>query len=93
LKPDYLDAHYHRGCSYQSLGDLSAALADFNRTIDIDANYAPSYFQRGKVYDRLGDRTGAITNFHHAANLYLDRGDSQTYQYILQILDRLTSRG
>jgi tetratricopeptide (TPR) repeat protein len=93
LKPDYLDAHYHRGCSYQSLGDLSAALEDFNRTIDIDANYAPSYFQRGKVYDRLGDRTGAITNFHHAANLYLDRGDSQTYQYILQILDRLTSRG
>jgi tetratricopeptide (TPR) repeat protein len=91
LKPNYLDAYYQRGCSHQSLGDLSAALADFNHSIDIDADYAPAHYQRGKVYNQLGDRSGAITDYHQAANLYLDRGDSKTYQQILQILDRLVS--
>jgi tetratricopeptide (TPR) repeat protein len=93
LKPDYLDAYYQRGCSYQSLGNLSAALADLNHSINIDPNYAPAYYQRGKVYTQLGDRTGAISDYHKAANLYLDRGDSKTYQQILQILDLLVARG
>ena len=72
--------------------NLAAAIADFSASIDIDPNYAPAYFQRGKVYERLGDRTGAISNYHQAAKLYLDRGDSKTYQQLLQILDRLVGR-
>lgn len=91
LNPDYLDAHYQRGCSYQSLGNLSAALNDFSHSINIDANYAPAYYQRAKIYVQLGDRTGAITDYHRAANLYLDRGDSKTYQQILQTIDRIVT--
>jgi tetratricopeptide (TPR) repeat protein len=93
LNPAYLDAYYYRGCSYQSLDNLAAAIADFSHSLDIDPNYAPAYVQRGKVYERLGDRTGAISNYHQAAKLYLDRGDSKTYQQLLQILDRLVGRG
>jgi tetratricopeptide (TPR) repeat protein len=93
LNPTYLDAYYQRGCSYQSLGDLAAAIVDFNHSIDLDPNYAPAYYQRGKIYAQTGDRTGAIADYHQAANLYLDRGDSQTYQQIVQILDRLVNRG
>jgi tetratricopeptide (TPR) repeat protein len=89
LDPNNLDTYYQRGCSYHSLGNLSAALADFTQTIDMDINYAPAYYQRGKVANQLGDRTGSITDYHKAANLYLDRGDSKTYQQILQVLDRL----
>ncbi len=89
INPDYLDAYYQRGCSYQQLGDTAAALADFSHSINIDINYAPAYYQRGKIYAQLGDRTGAITDYHKAANLYLDRGDSKTYQQILQTIDRL----
>jgi tetratricopeptide (TPR) repeat protein len=91
LQSDNLDAYYQRGCSYLSLGDLSAALSDFDRTISLDSNYAPAYYQRGKISAQLGDRAGAMTNYHRAANLYLDRGDSKTYQQILTILDRLTN--
>jgi tetratricopeptide (TPR) repeat protein len=93
LNPDYLDAYYHRGCSYQSLGELSAALADFSRAISLDPSYAPAYYQRGKISDAIGDRAGAISDYHQAANLYLDRDDSKTYQYILQMLDRSVKRG
>jgi tetratricopeptide (TPR) repeat protein len=93
LNPEYLDAYYQRGCSHQSLGNLSAAVADFSRALEIDLRYAPAYYQRGKVHAQIGDRTGAIRDYHQAANLYLDRGDSKTYQQILAILDRLVSRG
>jgi tetratricopeptide (TPR) repeat protein len=89
LDPNYLDAYYQKGCSHHSLGDLSSALADFSHSIDIDPNYAPAYYQRAKVYTQIGDRTGAIADYHQAANLYLDRGNSKTYQQILQLLDRL----
>ena len=90
LNPDYLDAYYQRGCAHHSLGNLSAAVADFSRTLEIDPQYAPAYYQRGKVHAQIGDRAGAIGDYHQAANLYLDRGDSKTYQQILQMLDRVS---
>jgi tetratricopeptide (TPR) repeat protein len=89
LNPNYRDAYYQRGCSHQSLGNLATATTDFNHSIDIDAKYAPAYYQRGNISVHRGDRLGAISDYHQAANLYLDRGDSQTYQQIVQILDRL----
>jgi tetratricopeptide (TPR) repeat protein len=91
LNPDYLDAYYQKGCSYQHLGNPTAALADFTHIIKTDPNYAPAYYQRGKIYIHMGDRTGAITDYHKAAQLYLDRGDSKTYQQILQTIDRIVS--
>ncbi len=90
LQPTYLNAYYQRGISRQSLGDLTGAVADFSYGLTLDPNYAPAYYQRGKVNLQLGDRSGAIADYHKAANLYLDRGDSKTYQQILQILDRIS---
>ncbi len=89
LNPGYLDAYYQHGVTSQLLGDRSRALADFNSILELDANYAPAYYQRAKVHTQLGDRTGAIADYHQAANLYLDAGDSQTYQRILHTIDYL----
>lgn len=90
LQPTYLNAYYQRGISHHNLGDLMGAIADFSYSLSLDSNYAPAYYQRGKVNLQLGDRAGAIADYHKAANLYLDRGDSKTYQQILQILDRIS---
>ncbi len=90
LQPTYLNAYYQRGISRQILGDLTGAVADFSYSLTLDLNYAPAYYQRGKVNLQLGDRAGAIADYHKAANLYLDRGDSKTYQQILQMLDRIS---
>jgi tetratricopeptide (TPR) repeat protein len=87
LNPNALDAHYQRGCSHQSLGNFSAAVADFSRAVEIDPHCARAYFSRGKAHTQIGDRAGAISDYHQAATLYLDRGDSKTYQQILAILD------
>jgi tetratricopeptide (TPR) repeat protein len=93
LNPGYLVAHYQRGVSLGILGDRSAALADFSQILDLDRHYAPAYYQRGKVYAQIGDLTGAIADYHQAANLYLNAGDSRTYQQILGVIDRLGVRG
>jgi tetratricopeptide (TPR) repeat protein len=90
LQPTYLNAYYQRGIVRQNSSDLTDAIADFNYCLNLDANYAPAYYQRAKVNLQLGDRSGAIADYHKAANLYLDRGDSKTYQQIIQILDRIS---
>jgi tetratricopeptide (TPR) repeat protein len=92
LKPDYLDAYYQQGLCRQTLGDNSGALADFDRILAIDGNYAPAYYQRGKVNVQIGDLAGAVADYHKAAHLYLDVGDSKTYQQILEIVDRLVGK-
>jgi tetratricopeptide (TPR) repeat protein len=89
LKANYIDAHYQHGISLQILGDLTGATTDFSACLDINSQYAPAYYQRGKIYTQLGDYTGAIADYHRAAKLYLDRGDSKTYQQILATIDRL----
>jgi tetratricopeptide (TPR) repeat protein len=89
LKANYLDAYYQHGISQQILGDRSGAYASFSSCLDIDPKYAPAYYQRGKINIQLGDRAGAIADYHQAAKLYLDRGDSKTYQQILQTIDRI----
>ncbi len=90
LQPSYLNAYYQRGIVRQIVGDLAGAAADFSYSLTLDSNYAPAYYQRGKVNLQVGDRAGAIADYHKAANLYLDRGDSKTYQQILQMLDRIS---
>jgi tetratricopeptide (TPR) repeat protein len=92
LKPDYLDAYYQQGLCRQTLGDSAGALADFDRILAIDGNYAPAYYQRGKVNVQIGDLAGAMADYHKAAHLYLDAGDSKTYQQILEIVDRLAGK-
>ncbi len=89
LNPGYLEAYYQHGVSLQILGDRSGALADFSQILDLDSTYAPAYYQRGKVHAHIGDLAGAIADYHQAATLYLDAGDSKTYQQILQTIDYL----
>jgi tetratricopeptide (TPR) repeat protein len=90
IAPQHLNAHYQRGIAHRELKDLNSAIRDFDRVIELDSNYAPAYYQLGLIYTQLGDRTTAIANYDRAAKLYLQHGDHQTYQRLLQHLDRLT---
>jgi tetratricopeptide (TPR) repeat protein len=90
LNPAYLDAYYQRGRSHQDGGDLSSAVADFSQVLLLDRDYAPAYYHRAQIYAHLGDRSGAIADYHRAASLYLDRGDTDMHQRILQTIDALS---
>jgi tetratricopeptide (TPR) repeat protein len=62
---DYLN----RGTKELELGNLDTALANFNRAIELDHNYAAPYFSRGLVRKRQADYDGAISDFTRSIEL------------------------
>src|SRR5688572_15578001 len=69
-----------RGTTEMEAGNLDAALAHFQRAIELDRNYGAAYFSRGLVRKRQRDYDGAISDFTRAIELkpmaeaYLNRG-------------------
>jgi len=76
LAIDYLK----RGTTELEAGNLEAALAHFDRAIELDRNYGAAYFSRGLVRKRQRDYDGAISDFISSIELkpmaeaYVNRG-------------------
>jgi tetratricopeptide (TPR) repeat protein len=51
-------AYLNRGIAYQNKGDQSRGLADINKAIELNPDYAPAYFIRGVAYEVAGDFGG-----------------------------------
>jgi len=49
LKPDEKDMRYGRGMAYLRLEEYEKASADFSKTVEVDAGFAPGYFGRGEI--------------------------------------------
>jgi tetratricopeptide (TPR) repeat protein len=65
---------YNKGTMKHELNDHAGAVADFDRAIGIDPEYADAYFNRGAAKARLGDYQGALADFE--AVVGLDPGNS-----------------
>jgi len=60
---DVAAALTNRGFGYRQTHQRERALNDFNRAIDLDADYLPAYCARGNLYHELGEITQAIQDF------------------------------
>ena len=49
--------------------DYERAIADYNRTIEFNPNYAETYYNRGLVYDIKGEINRAIVDYNRAIEL------------------------
>ena len=72
---DYVNAGIEKG----KRGDFKGAIADYNKAIDINPQYAFAYNNRGLAkYYGLGDQQGACADFKKAVSL----GDQSTAQWL-----------
>lgn len=67
--PDNALAYGNRGEAYRDLGKFDLAMADFNKSIEVDPNYAESYNSRGQMHGMSGNTEAALQDFKRAIEL------------------------
>jgi tetratricopeptide (TPR) repeat protein len=63
-------SYYVRGLAQYRLNNLREAIADFNRALNLDPEYASAYRDRGVVYKELGNLSAANQDFQSAAQRF-----------------------
>ena len=69
LDPDEFSWPYFRALLLAKNGDLSAAVDQLDRAIDIDADYVPTWLWRGRWCLDMGDDTSAEASYRRAQAL------------------------
>ena len=67
-----------RGKSYGSIEQIDKALADYNKAIELDPNYASAYLNRGNAKLLLNQKDSACLDFSKAGEL----GNESAYESI-----------
>ncbi|UCB48645.1 MAG: tetratricopeptide repeat protein [Deltaproteobacteria bacterium] len=61
--------HLFKGAVYHNRGQLSKAIAEYNKAIEINPEYAPAYNNRGFAYIGKGQYDQAISDFNKAIEI------------------------
>ncbi len=72
LDPKLVQAYYHRGNVYRSLGEYEPAFQNYSDAIRLDTQFAPAYANRAVVFAFLGDQASARRDLEKAARLGID---------------------
>ena len=74
----------YRGIAKDEMGDYEGAIADYDRAIEINPQYAKAHNNRGITKDNMGDYKGAIADYDRAieinpqyAEAYNNRGTTK----------------
>ena len=74
--------YYNRGVVRSDLGQKQVAIADYDRAIAINPNFAQAYYNRGNAKSDLGQNQAAIADYDRAiainpnfAQIYYNRGN------------------
>jgi tetratricopeptide (TPR) repeat protein len=83
LKPDFADAieslatvYFTRGNEYYNNGEYDKALADYNRSIELDQNDPATWYNRGHIYVIKKDYGKAIANYAEVIRIKPDYEDA-----------------
>lgn len=67
--PNRAPAFYNRGNAHYQLGNLDAAIRDYNEAIRFDPRFAPAFNNRGEVHRARGNLDAAIRDFDEAIRI------------------------
>ena len=77
--PNSAELYFHRGNSYQKMGNHEKTLEDYTKAIEINSSYALAYHNRGLVNSDLGNKKAAVEDLRKAAKFYFEQGDLDSY--------------
>jgi tetratricopeptide (TPR) repeat protein len=66
---------YAIGMEHKKLGDLSRAIEQFSRTIDVDPNYCYAYYQKGQSLEQQGEAEPAKQSYRDGIDAALRTND------------------
>ncbi len=87
------EAYKERGISKLAAGDEQGAIADFDRSIELNPKDAQAYSAWAFAKYNLNDKQGAMNNFSIATELYLQQGNITKYQEGLKVIELLKAEG
>ncbi len=88
LKPDFVDAIFHRGIVRVVRGRYDEALEDFDQTIALQSDHAAAHYNRGRLLYWKGNYEAAIANFEQARKLDPVLGRELNLRYVIGRLKR-----
>ena len=63
------EAYHSRGVAYFDKGDFDRAIADYDKAIKLEPDFAEAYFSRGIAYSPKGEKEKAIADFKKVIEL------------------------
>ena len=89
INPEDDKSYYNRGLVYGSQGKYDLALSDFKKAIEINPELAEAYQYVGVVYTEQRNIEAANSNLERAKQLYIEQGNTEGEQGVLELLNRL----
>jgi tetratricopeptide (TPR) repeat protein len=82
INPQYTEAHYNMGNTYEKQGNLPQAIASYTKALETNPKYSAAYCNRGNVYQSQGNFQQALDDYNRAieinpnfAGVYSNRGN------------------
>jgi len=64
--------YFERGVLSQARNNITEAIANYDKALELDASYPPSYYNRGVCLTVTGDKEKALADFNKAIELKED---------------------
>jgi tetratricopeptide (TPR) repeat protein len=74
---------------HSELNDITGALADYNKSIELDRNNGDFYSNRATLMCDLNNLSGAIQDFRQSALLYQEQGKKEDFANAIALLKEL----
>ncbi|MEM6448964.1 MAG: tetratricopeptide repeat protein [Cyanobacteria bacterium P01_D01_bin.105] len=74
----------YRGNAYRQIGEQEQAFKDYSNALSLDSENAELYELRAQMQQSMESSDGAIEDFQRAATLWLDRGNWQKHQQVVE---------
>jgi tetratricopeptide (TPR) repeat protein len=89
LHPQAPEILHNRSLAYLALDKPEPALADADKVIELNPNYARAYYSRGQALEKLGNKYEALAAYRHFLKTANPEADASLLQKTLERIKAL----